>query len=94
MVISAVLIVLAVVVVAALALAGASVRVLREYERGVVFRLGRVIQQKVEDLLSDKLLSGEFTDGDFIEVTVNDDGEITLEKALDKPEEKLPEPSL
>jgi hypothetical protein len=48
----------------------------------------------VEDLLSDKLLSGEFTDGDFIEITVNDDGEIALEKALDKPEEKLPEPSL
>src|SRR5688572_33084390 len=45
-VISALLIVLAVVVVAALALAGASVRVLREYERGVVFRLGRVINEK------------------------------------------------
>jgi regulator of protease activity HflC (stomatin/prohibitin superfamily) len=50
-VISAVLIVLAVVVVAALALAGASVRVLREYERGVVFRLGRVIQQKGPGLI-------------------------------------------
>jgi ATP-dependent Clp protease ATP-binding subunit ClpC len=56
--------------------------------------LRRVIQQKVEDLLSDKLLSGEFADGDSIEVTVNDDGEITLEKSLDKPGEKLPEPSL
>jgi ATP-dependent Clp protease ATP-binding subunit ClpC len=56
--------------------------------------LRRVIQQKVEDLLSDKLLSGEFADGDAIEVTVNDDGEITLEKSLDKPGEKLPEPSL
>ena len=51
MVISALLIVLAVVVVAALALAGASVRVLREYERGVVFRLGRVIQQKGPGLI-------------------------------------------
>jgi regulator of protease activity HflC (stomatin/prohibitin superfamily) len=50
-VISAVLIVLAVVIVAALALAGASVRVLREYERGVVFRLGRVIQQKGPGLI-------------------------------------------
>jgi regulator of protease activity HflC (stomatin/prohibitin superfamily) len=50
-VISALLIVLAVVVVAALALAGASVRVLREYERGVVFRLGRVIQQKGPGLI-------------------------------------------
>ncbi len=56
--------------------------------------LRRVIQQKVEDLLSDKLLSGEFADGDSIEVNVNDDGEIVLEKSLDKPEEKLPEPSL
>ena len=51
MVISALLIVLAVVVVAALALAGASVRVLREYERGVVFRLGRVINQKGPGLI-------------------------------------------
>ncbi|MGH2712919.1 MAG: slipin family protein [Thermoleophilaceae bacterium] len=41
-----ILIVLAVVVVTALALAGASVRVLREYERAVVFRLGRIIDQK------------------------------------------------
>jgi len=60
--------------------------------------LRRVIQQKVEDLLSDKLLSGEFVDGDSIEVNVNDDGEIVLEKIatkpLSKPEEKLPEPSL
>jgi ATP-dependent Clp protease ATP-binding subunit ClpC len=56
--------------------------------------LRRVIQQKIEDLLSDKLLSGEFADGDSIEVNVGDDGEIVLEKALDKPEEKLPEPSL
>jgi regulator of protease activity HflC (stomatin/prohibitin superfamily) len=45
-VITAVLIVLVVVALTAIALAGASVRVLREYERGVVFRLGRVIQQK------------------------------------------------
>jgi regulator of protease activity HflC (stomatin/prohibitin superfamily) len=41
-----VVIVLAVVALTVIALAGASVRVLREYERGVVFRLGRVIQQK------------------------------------------------
>ncbi len=44
--IEVVLIVLVVVAVAAIALAAASVRVLREYERGVVFRLGRVIDQK------------------------------------------------
>jgi regulator of protease activity HflC (stomatin/prohibitin superfamily) len=46
LVIAVVLIVLAVVAVTAVALAAASVRVLREYERGVVFRLGRVIEQK------------------------------------------------
>jgi len=45
-VIGIVLIVLAVVALTALALASASVRVLREYERGVVFRLGRVIEQR------------------------------------------------
>jgi regulator of protease activity HflC (stomatin/prohibitin superfamily) len=45
-VIEAILIVLAVIGVAAVILAGASVRVLREYERGVVFRLGRVIELK------------------------------------------------
>jgi regulator of protease activity HflC (stomatin/prohibitin superfamily) len=42
-VIEVVLIVVLVVALALAALAGASVRVLREYERGVVFRLGRVI---------------------------------------------------
>ena len=43
---TAVLIVIAIVGLTAVALAGASVRVLREYERGVVFRLGRVIDEK------------------------------------------------
>ncbi len=42
----AVLVVLLVLAATALVLAGASVRVLREYERGIVFRLGRVIEQK------------------------------------------------
>jgi regulator of protease activity HflC (stomatin/prohibitin superfamily) len=46
LVIAVLLIVIAVVAVAAVALAAASVRVLREYERAVVFRLGRVINQK------------------------------------------------
>jgi regulator of protease activity HflC (stomatin/prohibitin superfamily) len=46
MVIGVVLVVLAVVALTVAVLAGASVRVLREYERGIVFRLGRVIQQK------------------------------------------------
>src|SRR5215217_3636625 len=45
-VIAVVLIVILVAAVGAIVLAGASVRVLREYERGVVFRLGRVIDQK------------------------------------------------
>ena len=44
--VTAVLIVLVVLIAAAAALAAASVRVLREYERGVVFRLGRVINEK------------------------------------------------
>jgi regulator of protease activity HflC (stomatin/prohibitin superfamily) len=42
----AVLIVIVAIVAVALLLAGASVRVLREYERAVVFRLGRVIAMK------------------------------------------------
>ncbi len=42
--------------------------------------LKRVIQQKVEDLLSDKLLSGEFQNGDTILVTLDPDGEIILER--------------
>jgi SPFH domain / Band 7 family len=44
--VTAVLILVAIIVVAAAALAAASVRVLREYERAVVFRLGRVINEK------------------------------------------------
>ncbi|HPP63171.1 MAG: ATP-dependent Clp protease ATP-binding subunit [Anaerolineales bacterium] len=52
--------------------------------------LRRVIQQRVEDPLSDKLLSGIFADGDAITVSVGEDGEIVLAKT----EEKLAEPSL
>jgi regulator of protease activity HflC (stomatin/prohibitin superfamily) len=44
--IAVVLIILAVLLVAGAVLAGTSVRVLREYERGVVFRIGRLIDQK------------------------------------------------
>jgi regulator of protease activity HflC (stomatin/prohibitin superfamily) len=43
---TAVLVVILVVVGVTLALAAASVRILREYERGVIFRLGRLIDQK------------------------------------------------
>jgi ATP-dependent Clp protease ATP-binding subunit ClpC len=52
--------------------------------------LRRVIQQKVEDPLSDRVLAGEFVNGDMIKVDVNEDGEIVLDKAA----ENLPEPSL
>jgi ATP-dependent Clp protease ATP-binding subunit ClpA len=44
----------------------------------------------VEDPLSDKLLSGEFVDGDNVTVKVDDDGEIALEKVS----EPVVEPSL
>src|ERR671910_3827711 len=44
--VAAALILVGILVLAAAALAAASVRVLREYERGVVFRLGRVIDLK------------------------------------------------
>jgi ATP-dependent Clp protease ATP-binding subunit ClpC len=43
--------------------------------------LRRIIQQKVEDPLSDKLLSGDFHDGDAIEVIMNPEGEVILERA-------------
>jgi regulator of protease activity HflC (stomatin/prohibitin superfamily) len=49
--IAAIVILVAVAVVAAVVLAGASVRVLREYERGVVFRLGRVTAQRGPGLI-------------------------------------------
>src|SRR5947208_3725352 len=44
--VAAVLTVLVILIAALVALAGASVRVLREYERAVIFRLGRVIDKK------------------------------------------------
>ncbi|MFL5910278.1 MAG: slipin family protein [Gaiellaceae bacterium] len=44
--VAVILVVLAVLLVTGLVLAGASIRVLREYERAIVFRLGRVIEQK------------------------------------------------
>ncbi len=42
--------------------------------------LRRVIQSTVEDPLSDALLSGEFEDGDFVVVDVNDENQITLRR--------------
>ncbi len=52
--------------------------------------LRRVIQQKVEDPLSDRLLAGVFVHGDSITVNVSEDGEIVLARS----EEKQPEPSV
>ena len=43
---TAIVVLLVIIVALAVALAGASVRVLREYERAVVFRLGRLMGQK------------------------------------------------
>src|SRR2546423_1735749 len=50
-VITAILIVLIVLAVLAVTAAGAAVRVLREYERGVVFRLGRLMEQRGHGLI-------------------------------------------
>jgi regulator of protease activity HflC (stomatin/prohibitin superfamily) len=50
-VIVAIVIVLVVLAVIALTVAGASIRVLREYERGVVFRLGRVMEVRGPGLI-------------------------------------------
>ena len=49
--------------------------------------LRRVIQQKVEDPLSDKLLSGEFQNGNSIHVTLDPDGEVILEKVAEPEKE-------
>ena len=52
--------------------------------------LKRVIQQKVEDPLSDKLLSGEFQNGNSILVTIDDDGNLTLEREKNPEKEEAP----
>jgi ATP-dependent Clp protease ATP-binding subunit ClpC len=52
--------------------------------------LRRVIQQKVEDPLSDKLLSGEFHDGNSIQVILNPDGEVVLDRASEASQEEAP----
>jgi ATP-dependent Clp protease ATP-binding subunit ClpC len=54
--------------------------------------LRRVIQQKVEDALSDALLAHDFMDGDTILVDVDEDGHIVLTK--DDNGEKAPEAAL
>jgi ATP-dependent Clp protease ATP-binding subunit ClpC len=45
--------------------------------------LRRIIQQKVEDPLSDKMLSGEFEDGDTIAIDVQED-EVVLQRGEGK----------
>jgi regulator of protease activity HflC (stomatin/prohibitin superfamily) len=49
--ITAIIVVLIVIAVLAVTAAAASIRVLREYERGVVFRLGRLMQQRGPGLI-------------------------------------------
>lgn len=48
--------------------------------------LRRVIQQKVEDPLSDRVLSGEFQNGDSVLVSINSEGEIVLEREGERAE--------
>jgi ATP-dependent Clp protease ATP-binding subunit ClpC len=54
--------------------------------------LRRVIQQRVEDPLSDALLSGNFVDGDSVQVDVNPENEVVLIRA--GAPEKTPEPTV
>jgi len=52
--------------------------------------LRRVIQQRVEDPLSDRLLGGEFHHGDAIQVILIPDGDIVLERESDSEKEEAP----
>ena len=49
-----------------------------------------MIQQQVEDPLSDKLLAGEFQNGNSILVTLNPEGEVVLERAVEDNREEAP----
>jgi ATP-dependent Clp protease ATP-binding subunit ClpC len=55
--------------------------------------LRRVIQQKVEDPLSDQLLSGEFEDKDLILVDLEGD-EVVLKRGSSEQDESAPEASV
>ncbi len=55
--------------------------------------LKRIIQQHVEDPLSDAVLAGEFVDGDTVLVDVDDGGEIILTKELASDKETEPAPA-
>ena len=53
--------------------------------------LRRVIQQRVEDPLSDRVLGGEFQNGDRVLVSLNSEGEIILEReGVEEPAEEAP----
>jgi ATP-dependent Clp protease ATP-binding subunit ClpC len=52
--------------------------------------LKRIIQQKVEDPLSDKLLSGEFQHGDSILITIDPDSDVILERETESEKEEAP----
>jgi len=52
--------------------------------------LRRVIQNKVEDPLSDRLLGGEFSEGSSVLVSVNEEGEIILTR--EEAKEPAPDP--
>ena len=52
--------------------------------------LRRVIQQKVENPLSDRVLSGEFRNGDTILVNVNAEGEMVLEREQEAAKAEAP----
>jgi ATP-dependent Clp protease ATP-binding subunit ClpC len=55
--------------------------------------LRRIIQQKVEDPLSDLVLSGEFGEGAAVLVDVNEEGEIILTNKEEKKKEKAAAPA-
>jgi len=52
--------------------------------------LRRIIQQKVEDPLSDKLLSGEFQNGNSILIMLDPDGDLVLERENEGEPEEAP----
>ena len=56
--------------------------------------LRRVIQQQVENPLSDRLLGGEFPNGASIHVALNTEGEITLEREPEAEKEEAPAPAV
>jgi ATP-dependent Clp protease ATP-binding subunit ClpC len=54
--------------------------------------LRRVIQQKVEDVLSDRVLAGDFNDGDAVLVDMDPDGSMVLTRVMEK--EAAPTPTI